>query len=161
MMKPAALLLADGTRFDGEGIGSDALALGEAVFYTGMTGYEEALMLNDQGYVAECTGDNIFVVKRGEHGVLYFSRSTCFLSPAYLLETVRDPTGAGDTFAGGMIGYLSTVNKINGPAICKGIVYGSIMASFTVEDFSVDRLAKISKRDISRRYDHFRKITRF
>ncbi|MEI6862818.1 MAG: PfkB family carbohydrate kinase [Candidatus Omnitrophota bacterium] len=106
-------------------------------------------------------GPKAVIVKKGEHGVMYFSRTSHFISPAYLLETVRDPTGAGDTFAGGMIGYLSTVKDISNPAICRGIVYGSILASFTVEDFSIDRLAKISMSDIRRRYDHFKKITRF
>lgn len=106
-------------------------------------------------------GPKAVIVKKGEHGVIYFSRASHFISPAYLLETVRDPTGAGDTFAGGMIGYLSTVKKIDSDSICRGIVYGSILASFTVEDFSVDRLAKISMSDIRRRYDHFKQITRF
>ena len=106
-------------------------------------------------------GPKAVVVKKGEHGVIYFSRTSHFISPAYLLETVRDPTGAGDTFAGGMIGYLSTVEKVDSSSICRGIVYGSILASFTVEDFGVDRLAKISMRDIRRRYEHFKKITRF
>lgn len=106
-------------------------------------------------------GPKAVVVKKGEHGVIYFSRSSHFVSPAYLLETVRDPTGAGDTFAGGMIGYLSTAKKIDNQAIRKGIVYGSILASFTVEGFSVDRLAEISMGDIRRRYEHFQKITRF
>ena len=106
-------------------------------------------------------GPKAVVVKRGEHGVMYFSRTSHFISPAYRLETVRDPTGAGDTFAGGMIGYLSTVKEIDNLAICRGIVYGSILASFTVEDFSIDRLAKISMNDIRRRYEHFKRITRF
>jgi len=106
-------------------------------------------------------GPKAVIVKKGEHGVMYFSRTSHFISPAYLLETVRDPTGAGDTFAGGMIGYLSTVKDISNPAICRGIVYGSILASFTVEDFSIDRLAKISMSDIRRRYEHFKQITRF
>ena len=106
-------------------------------------------------------GPKAVIVKKGEHGVIYFSRTSHFISPAYLLETVRDPTGAGDTFAGGMIGYLSTVKDISNLAICRGIVYGSILASFTVEDFSINRLAKISMSDIRRRYEHFKKITRF
>lgn len=106
-------------------------------------------------------GPKAVVVKKGEHGVIYFSRASHFISPAYLLEDLRDPTGAGDTFAGGMIGYLSTVKRIDGKSIRKAIVYGSILASFTVEDFSTDRLEKISMRDIRRRYDHFKQITRF
>lgn len=106
-------------------------------------------------------GPKAVVIKRGEHGVLYFSSKAHFVAPAYLLETICDPTGAGDTFAGGMVGYLSRVGSINEAAIRKSIIYGSIMASFTVEDFSVNRLLKISRKDIKDRFDHYRKITSF
>ncbi len=106
-------------------------------------------------------GPKAVVIKRGEHGVLYFSRSAHFVAPAYLLETICDPTGAGDTFAGGMVGYLSRAGTLNETAIRKSIIYGSIMASFTVEDFSVNRLLKISRKDIKNRFDHYRKITSF
>ena len=106
-------------------------------------------------------GPKAVVIKRGEHGVLYFSKNTHFVAPAYLLETIYDPTGAGDTFAGGMIGYLSRAGSLSEAAIRKSIIYGSIMASFTVEDFSVNRLLKISGKDIKDRFDHYRKITSF
>ncbi len=106
-------------------------------------------------------GPKAVVIKRGEHGVLYFSRNAHFVAPAYLLETICDPTGAGDTFAGGMVGYLSRAGTLNETAIRKSIIYGSIMASFTVEDFSVNRLLKISRKDIKNRFDHYRKITSF
>jgi sugar/nucleoside kinase (ribokinase family) len=106
-------------------------------------------------------GPKAVVIKRGEHGVLYFSKNTHFVAPAYLLETIYDPTGAGDTFAGGMVGYLSRAGGLNEVAIRKSIIYGSIMASFTVEDFSVNRLLEISKKDIKDRFEHYRKITRF
>lgn len=106
-------------------------------------------------------GPGAVVIKRGEHGVIYFSRSCHFISPAYLLEQVRDPTGAGDTFAGGMIGYLGRAGCADRTSVCRGIIYGNILASFTVEDFSVNRLANITWRDIKKRYDRFRTITRF
>ena len=106
-------------------------------------------------------GPKAVVIKRGEHGAIYFSKDTHFVAPAYPLETIYDPTGAGDTFAGGMIGYLSRARKINEAAIRKSIVYGSIMASFTVEDFSVGGLLKISLKDINDRFNNFRRITRF
>ncbi len=106
-------------------------------------------------------GPKAVVIKRGEHGVLYFSKNTHFVAPAYLLETIYDPTGAGDTFAGGMIGYLSRAGSLSEAAIRKSIIYGSIMASFTVEDFSVNRLLKISGKDIKDRFDHYREITSF
>lgn len=106
-------------------------------------------------------GPKAVIIKRGEHGALYFSKGSHFVAPAYLLESIYDPTGAGDTFAGGMMGFLSKARKINESAIRKAIIYGSIMASFTVEDFSVNRLLEISAKDIAARYSHFRRITKF
>ena len=96
-----------------------------------------------------------------EYGVLYFSKKARFIAPAYPLESIYDPTGAGDTFAGGLMGYLSEAKKIDDTSIRKGIIYGSILASFTVEDFSVNRLLEITMKDIQARYDHFRRITEF
>lgn len=101
------------------------------------------------------------IIKKGEHGVLFFSKRFSFSAPAYILETIRDPTGAGDTFAGGMLGYLSRVRKINSQNIRKSLVYGSIMASFVVEDFSINRVVKLSKRDINTRYREFKRIASF
>ena len=106
-------------------------------------------------------GPRAVIIKKGEHGVIYFSKKTHFIAPAYLLETVYDPTGAGDTFAGGMIGFLSRVGKINEANIRKSIIYGSILASFAVEDFSIDRMLEISMGDIRERYKHFSAITKF
>ena len=106
-------------------------------------------------------GPKAVVIKKGEHGVIYFSKKRHFIAPAYFLDTVRDPTGAGDTFAGGLVGFLSRQRKIDEAAIRKGIVYGSILASFAVEDFSVNGLLKISKADIKKRYNDFREMTRF
>jgi len=106
-------------------------------------------------------GPKAVIIKRGEYGVLYFSKGSHFVAPAYLLESIYDPTGAGDAFAGGLMGYLSRSRKADDSAIRKGIIYGSILASFTVEDFSVNRLLSISMKDIRGRYERFRKITRF
>ncbi|MCX5680215.1 MAG: PfkB family carbohydrate kinase [Candidatus Omnitrophica bacterium] len=106
-------------------------------------------------------GPKAVVIKKGEDGVIYFSKRSHFVAPAYLLENVYDPTGAGDTFAGGMIGYLSRVGKTGDNDIRKAMIYGSIMASFAVEGFSVNKLLDISVTDIRRRYDKYRKITRF
>jgi sugar/nucleoside kinase (ribokinase family) len=106
-------------------------------------------------------GPKSVIIKKGEHGVIYYSKKEHFIAPAYPLETVFDPTGAGDTFAGGVIGYLSKASRINDAAIRKSIVYGSILASFAVEDFSVDRLLKIGLSDIYKRYSEFKKLTRF
>ena len=106
-------------------------------------------------------GPRAVIIKRGEHGVLYFSKDSHFAAPAYLLESLYDPTGAGDTFAGGMIGYLSKVKKINESAIRRSIIYGSIMASFAVEDFSVNKLLEISLADVKKRFEEFKRITKF
>lgn len=107
------------------------------------------------------SGPKAVVIKKGEHGVMYFSKRSHFVAPAYLLENVYDPTGAGDTFAGGMIGYLSRAGRTGEGDIRKALIYGSIMASFAVEDFSVNRLLAISAVDIRRRYEAYRKMTRF
>jgi len=106
-------------------------------------------------------GPKAVIIKKGEHGVIYFSAESHFIAPAYLLETVYDPTGAGDTFAGGMIGFLSKAARINEQSIRKSIIYGSILASFAVEDFSVDRMLEISMDEIEKRYRHFKEITKF
>jgi sugar/nucleoside kinase (ribokinase family) len=106
-------------------------------------------------------GPKAVIIKKGEHGVIYVSRDSHFIAPAYLLEALYDPTGAGDTFAGGMMGFLSRLKKIDDAAIRKGIIYGSVLASFAVEDFSVNRLVSLDMRDIKARYNHFNRITRF
>lgn len=106
-------------------------------------------------------GPKIVVIKKGEHGVILYSKNFHFLAPAYILETVRDPTGAGDSFAGGMMGYLSRTNRVDGAALRKSVISGTIMASFAVEAFSVKRLLDIDRRDINKRYESFRSLTRF
>ena len=111
-------------------------------------------------YIAD-KGTKMIVIKKGEHGALFFSKGLGFIVPAYLLETINDPTGAGDTFAGGMLGYLSSRRKITDRVLRKALVYGSIMASFAVERFSADGLLKTKSKDIKNRYEHFEKLTRF
>lgn len=106
-------------------------------------------------------GPKAVVIKKGEHGVIYYSKVNHFIAPAYPLEFVYDPTGAGDTFAGGMIGFLSRAGKINDATIRKSVIYGSILASFVVEDFSVNKLLKISFKDINARYNNFRRMIKF
>jgi len=106
-------------------------------------------------------GPKSVVIKKGEHGVIYFSKNSHFIAPAYLLEKVYDPTGAGDTFAGGMMGFLSKAGTLNDSNMRKAIIHGQVLASFAVEDFSVNRLLSISVSDIKKRYEHYTKITRF
>ena len=102
------------------------------------------------------------IIKKGEHGVLFFSKNSLFSAPAYLLETINDPTGAGDSFAGGLMGYLRKSGRFSSDSeIRKGIIYGSVLASYAVEDFSVRRLTGISYSDVQRRYHDYRRLTRY
>lgn len=103
-------------------------------------------------------GPKFAVVKRGEYGAILFSKDFIFMVPAYLLEEVRDPTGAGDTFAGGFMGYLAKTNKINEKNMKNALLWGSVMASFTVQDFSINRFLKINKKTIEKRYGDFKKL---
>jgi len=104
-------------------------------------------------------GPKIVVIKKGEHGVLLFSKNSVFATPAFLLESVFDPTGAGDTFAGGFMGYLAGCNKCRQVDLRKAVIYGNIMATFAVEDFSLRRLGFATMADVNRRIKEFRKIT--
>jgi len=106
-------------------------------------------------------GPKIAIIKKGEHGVILFSKNNLFSTPAYLLESIVDPTGAGDTFAGGFMGYLAKCQKLNQAALRKAIIYGSIMATFTVEDFSVKRLYSVTLDKVNKRIKEFRKSTSF
>jgi len=106
-------------------------------------------------------GPQYVIIKKGEHGSLMFSARTHFSAPSYPLEDLRDPTGAGDSFAGGMIGYLSSQNKTDEGTIRKAMIYGSAVASFCAEGFSVERLVSISKKEVKERYGVFEKIKEF
>ena len=101
------------------------------------------------------------VIKRGEYGVLMFSNDSVFAAPAYPLEEVFDPTGAGDTFAGGFIGYLANTGDLSEEGIRQALVFGSVMASFNVEDFSLERMKRLEYREIEARYRSFRRLTTF
>jgi sugar/nucleoside kinase (ribokinase family) len=106
-------------------------------------------------------GPRVLVVKKGEHGVLMFTDEGSFAAPAYPLEEVFDPTGAGDTFAGGFVGYLASTGGLGDAALRRAIIMGSTLASFCVEAFSLDRLLRLSRQEIEERYRHFRKLTHF
>jgi sugar/nucleoside kinase (ribokinase family) len=120
----------------------------------------ETNLLDAARYIAS-RGAKMVVIKKGEHGSLFFSGGLRFMVPAYLLEKIHDPTGAGDTFAGGMLGYLSGKKRVTAMDLRRSLVYGSILASFAVEKFSVEGLLKTSMRDVNTRYRHFEKLTRF
>jgi sugar/nucleoside kinase (ribokinase family) len=106
-------------------------------------------------------GPGVVIIKKGEHGALMMSRDSYFSAPGYPLEEIRDPTGAGDTFAGGMIGYLARCGSIDDDALRRAIITGSVMASFTVEDFSLDRLLALSPEEVAERYHEIVTMTRF
>jgi sugar/nucleoside kinase (ribokinase family) len=106
-------------------------------------------------------GPKTLVVKRGEYGVMMITKDAVFAAPAYPLENVFDPTGAGDTFAGGLLGYLASRQDLSDRDLRRGIVFGSVLASFTVEKFSLDRLREISLADVQERYQDFRTLTHF
>ena len=101
------------------------------------------------------------LVKRGEYGAILFSPESVFAVPAYPLEEVFDPTGAGDSFAGGLLGYLAATGDLSEAALRRGIVYGSVLASFIVEDFGGRRLRTLTKDDVERRYKRFVALTEF
>ena len=101
------------------------------------------------------------IVKRGEYGVLMFNGQSVFAAPAYPLEEVFDPTGAGDTFAGGFMGYLANTGNLTQEGVRQAVIFGSVMASFNVEAFSLDRLKSLSYPEIEARYRSFKAMTHF
>lgn len=101
------------------------------------------------------------VIKRGEYGVLMFTADSVFAAPAYPLEEVFDPTGAGDTFAGGFMGYLANTGDLSDEGLRQAIIFGSVMASFNVEDFSLDRMKRLEYREIQARFGSFKALTDF
>ncbi len=106
-------------------------------------------------------GPGRVIIKKGEHGVLVFDNGKFFALPAYPLETVFDPTGAGDSFAGAMMGYLAKSKNLDFDNLKKAVALGAIVASFTVEDFSLDRLRRLDLKQIEERLELFRKVCSF
>jgi sugar/nucleoside kinase (ribokinase family) len=106
-------------------------------------------------------GPKILVVKKGEHGAMLFTDHTVFAIPAYPLEDVFDPTGAGDSFAGGFMGYLASNGEISDRNLRRAMIYGSVMASFNVEKFSMERLKTLTKDEIEQRFKSFKKLSHF
>ncbi|MFB0565476.1 MAG: PfkB family carbohydrate kinase [Candidatus Aminicenantaceae bacterium] len=106
-------------------------------------------------------GPSLIVVKKGEHGALLLGKEFVFAVLAHPCEDVIDPTGAGDSFAGGFMGYLDKVNSFDEAEIRKAAVYGSAMASFTIEDFGIERLKSLSFQDIEARFVQFKRLISF
>jgi len=101
------------------------------------------------------------IIKKGEHGALLFTDNHHFSAPSYPQEMLRDPTGAGDSFAGGFMGYLAKTRDLSQTNIRKAVIIGSVMASFNVEDFSLDRLKRLKHKEIILRFEEFKKFSEF
>ena len=106
-------------------------------------------------------GPHTLIVKRGEYGAAMFTRNEYFAIPAYPLESVFDPTGAGDTFAGGLMGYLASQEKLDEAALRRAMIFGSVMASFNVEEFGTERIQRLTHDEINQRFRDFKRITHF
>lgn len=128
---------------------------------------EEARQLSGQHSLVKAAavilemGPKILIVKKGEHGALLFQGEEIFFAPALPLAEVYDPTGAGDTFAGGFIGYLAATDDLSANNVKKAIIIGSAMASFCVEDFSLNRLKNLNSKEINERIQKFKQLTHF
>ena len=107
------------------------------------------------------TGPNYLVIKKGEHGALLFNKEEVFFAPALPLEDVFDPTGAGDCFAGGFIGYLEKTKDISFENMKRAVIYGSVMASFCVEKFGTERIKELTHQDLENRSQEFIDLVQF
>lgn len=106
-------------------------------------------------------GPKVVVIKRGEYGATLFTKDGYFAAPAYPLESVFDPTGAGDTFAGGFMGYLASQKEITDETLRRAMIYGSVMASFNVEQFGTERVDALDYPEITERFKAFKRMTHF
>ncbi len=106
-------------------------------------------------------GPRIIIIKRGEHGALLFDQEGIFSAPAFPLREIQDPTGAGDSFAGGFVGALAREGKLDSAALRRAVIYGSVLASFCVECFGLDRFRELESQQIEERFAHFRALTTF
>lgn len=127
----------------------------------------EARLLSQQSnlirayHAIAALGPRTLVIKKGSHGAVLFTPSSIFSAPAYLLETVTDPTGAGDCFAGGFAGFLAEAQHVSEGELRRAVIYGSVLASFNVEGFSLDRLRTLSREEIEDRFHAFKRLTQF
>jgi sugar/nucleoside kinase (ribokinase family) len=127
----------------------------------------EARQLTDQFNLVKAArwimdrGPKHVLIKKGEHGAFMFTASSIFFAPAYPLEAVFDPTGAGDSFAGGFMGYLAKSGDLSEASLRRAVVYGSAMGSFAVEKFSIERLLEITPADIKQRVRDIHQLTSF
>ena len=111
--------------------------------------------------IIEIANLKALVIKRGEYGAALFTRENYFAIPAFPLESVFDPTGAGDTFAGGFMGYLASQKDLDEAAMRRAMIFGSVMASFNVEEFGTERVARLTHQEINQRFREFKQMTHF
>jgi len=132
-----------------------------------MVNDEEACFLTGKKNVIEASkkmltlGPSFVVIKKGEHGAIFATKQNLFVIPAYPVSKVVDPTGAGDSFGGGFAGYIASTGNISEENMRKAVVYGTVVASFTVEDFSTRKLEKITMEDIEKRVEEMRDLVKF
>ena len=128
---------------------------------------EEARQLSEEYSLVKAAkiilamGPKFLIIKKGEHGALLFNNEEVFFAPALPMEEVFDPTGAGDSFAGGFIGYLAKTNDISFENMKRAVIYGSVMASFCVEKFGTQKLTEIAQKDVDARLNEFVKLVKF
>jgi len=128
---------------------------------------EEAKLLTKENNLLKCAkkmmgwGSKYVIIKKGEHGSLLFYEDLIFPSPGFSLENIVDPTGAGDSFAGAMIGYLANQGKTKLSTIREAVVYGNIMGSFVVENYGIRGLTNLNKSQIQKRFNQYKKMIRF
>lgn len=113
------------------------------------------------GHTIRAMGPKFVVIKKGEHGAMFFSEHEMYVMPAFPTEKVLDPTGAGDSFAGGMMGHLASIGRFDPQALKEALAYGTVTASFTVEDFSLDRLEKLDRSMVDQRFKEYRQMLSF
>jgi sugar/nucleoside kinase (ribokinase family) len=106
-------------------------------------------------------GPSLVIIKKGEHGAFMFTKDTVFFAPAYPLEEVFDPTGAGDSFAGGFMGYIARSGNTSPEALRRAVIFGSAMGSFAVEKFSIERLLSVDLKQLAARVAEFKKLVAF
>lgn len=106
-------------------------------------------------------GPKIVIIKKGEHGAMMFHHDSVFIAPPFPLPMVKDPTGAGDTFAGGFIGYLAHSGDLSEASLRRAVVFGSVLASFNIEDFGIDRMRRLSLAEVRQRYREIRAVSFF
>ncbi|HLA86066.1 MAG TPA: PfkB family carbohydrate kinase [Thermoguttaceae bacterium] len=162
----ATLRVADTMDLYINGARDDLMALLKRIDGLVLNDSEARLLTGDEnlvraGHKVREMGPRFVVIKKGEHGAMFFSKHETYVMPAYPTPNVVDPTGAGDSFGGGMMGYLAEQGNFEPKTLKKAMAYGTLAASFTVEAFSLDRLKQIERADIDRRMEEYQRMLSF